>query len=112
MTQRTTPTRVGLPPNLKALYVERHAAVPHEITVTTLWTDEYGEQRSQENLLPDVWGMRAPKVAGYWLLPIHTNPDRTLGTFLRLYDNGKIEQVTLRPDDPGEDVWLIKPEDK
>lgn len=103
MTQRTTPTRVGLPPNLKALYVERYAAVPHEIAYfyTVFNADE----------LP-IREKRAPKVAGYWLLPIHTNPDRTLGTFLRLYDNGKIEQVTLRPDDPGEDVWLIKPEDK
>lgn len=114
MTQRTTPTRVGLPPNLKALYVERHAAVPHEIISTCVITghDHEGTPTREEHQVVRVDRERAPKVAGFWLLPIHTNPDRTLGTFLRLYDTGRIEQVTLRSDDPGEDVWLIKPEDK
>jgi hypothetical protein len=92
--QRRTPTRIGLPPNLKALYIERYPEIRPYKMVAYVGPD------------------RALHSAGYWLLPIHTSPDRELGTFLRLYDDGKIEQVTLRPDDPGEDVVLIKPEDK
>ena len=48
---------------------------------------------------------------GHWVLPIHTNLDGTLGTFLYLYDDGKIERITLREDE-GDEVVLVKPADK
>ena len=48
----------------------------------------------------------------HWQLPVHTNKDQTLGEFLRLYDNGKVERVVIRPDREDEDVFLVKPEDK
>lgn len=75
---------------MRALYLERHPAYT--------WEDHKAAK------------VRATKVAGYWLLPIHTNRDRTLGTFFRLYDDGKIEQVTVRADQ-GDEIVLIKPAD-
>jgi hypothetical protein len=47
---------------------------------------------------------------GYWLIPQNTNHDRTLGIFLKLYDTGRVERVTVR-DDRADEVVLIKPED-
>lgn len=49
--------------------------------------------------------------AGFWLIPLSTSRDRKLGDFLRLYNNGTVERVTIRPDDDNVTV-LIKPADK
>ncbi|MCA2510525.1 MAG: hypothetical protein IM561_09095 [Microcystis sp. M60BS1] len=46
----------------------------------------------------------------FWLIPTNTNKDRSLGAFLRLYDTGKVERVTVSAEPPYEEVWLIKPE--
>lgn len=48
---------------------------------------------------------------GYWIIWLSTN-DFIHGTFLRLYDNGLIENVTIRSDRPDEDIFVVKPPDK
>lgn len=85
------PIRVGLPPGLRVLYIERYPA-------------KYAQQYD---------GLRSvfEEDQGYWRLPLHTNPDRTLGTFMHFYDDGHIEQVTLRSDQPNDEMILIKPKD-
>lgn len=95
------PIRVGLVPGTRVLYIERS---PEQ------WSSEKYLQ-STDPEMNDVWMVRATKVAeGYWLVPQSTNPDRTLGIFLKLYDNGKVERVTVRENE-GDDVVEIKPED-
>lgn len=47
----------------------------------------------------------------YWVLPTNCNHDRTLGTFLRLYNDGRIESVYVDQEPPYERVELIKPKD-
>lgn len=79
------PHRIGLPPQLRALYIERYPK-PKE------YYQGQGEAR------------------GYWRLPIHTDPTNTYGTFLKLYDNGLIERVTVRADE-GDEIVVIKPKD-
>jgi hypothetical protein len=49
-------------------------------------------------------------VEGYWRMWIHTR-DFKHGTCVLMHDNGKMEQVTIR-EDQGDDVRIIKPEDK
>jgi hypothetical protein len=52
--------------------------------------------------------LRIERVLGdHWMIWLHTS-DYTHGTFLRLYDNGAIERVTVRADE-GDDVATIKP---
>jgi hypothetical protein len=87
------PVRVGLPPNLKALYIERYAEVGY---YSLKDRNTFGYNMEEH---------------GYWLLPLSTNPTRTLGTFLKLYDNGKVTRLTCRDDQADEEV-LIKPEDE
>ena len=48
---------------------------------------------------------------GSWLLWINANHDFTQGTFLRMYDNGMMERVTVY-EDGNERVSIIKPEDE
>ena len=48
---------------------------------------------------------------GYWDIWLNTN-DFIHGTFLRLYDNGKIERITIRVERPDDDIVLVKPEDQ
>lgn len=48
---------------------------------------------------------------GYWQIWIHHDRQLTQGTFLRLYDNGSIEQVTSDGDGV-ESIIRIKDEDK
>ena len=48
---------------------------------------------------------------GYWIIWLHTN-DFIHGTFLRLHDNGLIENVTIRSDRPDEDIFIVKPPDQ
>lgn len=47
---------------------------------------------------------------GYWDMWINTR-DYKHGTLIRLYDNGKIERITVRKGDEADEVVLIKPED-
>jgi hypothetical protein len=49
--------------------------------------------------------------ADHWLLPTNTNINRTLGAFIRLYDNGKVESVHVIDEPPYENVEVIKPGD-
>lgn len=48
----------------------------------------------------------------HWLLPTNTNPERDRGTFIRLYDNGRVETVYVFNEAPWETVEVTKPEDK
>lgn len=79
------PIRIGLQPGARVLYIEREPSAERS-WANPAWTE------------------------GYWLIPQSTNPNRTLGIFLKLYDNGKVERVTIR-DGEGDEVCLIKPED-
>jgi hypothetical protein len=88
------PVRVGLPPNLKALFIERYPLVEVPNKEQPIYALE----------------VQTHEEGGYWLLPLSTNPQRTLGIFLKLYDNGKVTRLTCRDDQADEEV-LIKPED-
>jgi hypothetical protein len=83
-----------MPPGKRELWIERH---PYQ---------EVPYRRGY-----DQTDFEYEKIEGYWLIPLSTNAKRTLGEYLKLYDNGKIERITLRPDDDDVTV-LIKPEDK
>lgn len=48
-------------------------------------------------------------VDGYWIVWLATS-DYIYGTYLKLYNDGRIERVTVRNDEP-DDVMLIKPKD-
>jgi len=86
------PHKIGIPPGMRVLYIERHEK-------------EY--DRSPKYLEHSSKGLIRRE--GYYKLWLHTS-DRLLGTFLKLYDNGKIERVTVRSD-CGDEIVLIKPED-
>lgn len=77
--------RIGLPPGMRVLYIERHEA------------DYKGDQWNET------------RIDGHYRLWLHTS-DRLLGTYLKLHDNGKIERVTVRANE-GDQVDLVKPED-
>lgn len=47
---------------------------------------------------------------GQWLVWIHHNPDFTLGTYLTLYQDGKITNTTVS-EDGTENVFQVKPPD-
>lgn len=86
------PHKIGIPPGMRVLYVERHEAEYSK-------HPKFVEHNSK--------GLR--KRDGHYRLWLHTN-DRILGTYLALWDNGKIERVTVRADE-GDQVDLIKKED-
>ena len=92
--------RIALQPGSRVLYVERE---PSRIVESPPFIDyaDYNER---------VLSTIKIRKMGYWTIPQSTNPDRTLGIFLRLYDNGKVERVTIR-DNEADDIVLIKPED-
>lgn len=46
----------------------------------------------------------------YWDIWISTN-DYKLGTFVRLHHDGLVEKITVRADEPCDEVWTIKPKD-
>lgn len=50
-------------------------------------------------------------IDGFWIVWLHTK-DYIHGTYLKMHDDGKIEQVTIRADEPCPDVALIKPRDQ
>ncbi len=73
------------------------------------------KSQSVETHLIRKWGMAVDRetvteIEGYWDIWLNTN-DFIHGTFLRLYDNGKIERITIRVERPDDDVVLVKPED-
>jgi hypothetical protein len=45
-----------------------------------------------------------------WILWTNANRDWTLGTFMRMYDNGRAERVTLRAEGT-EEVFDVRPAD-
>lgn len=47
----------------------------------------------------------------HWKIPISTDPAMEFGTFLLLYDNGKVVNITYRPDGDHSE-FIVKPEDK
>lgn len=102
--------RIQLPPQRKGeIILERHPAA--SIELDQLIAEAIGPDGPITSLVGKTFKMKigAPQT-GYWLLPLHTNKDRTLGTFLYLYDDGKIERVTIREDE-GDIIDLIKPAD-
>ena len=82
-----SPIRIGLPPKLKAVYIERYTAIRTSV--------------------------ESPRsfATGYWLLPISVNNDRTLGTFIMLKDDGSVEHWTYR-EDGDHSMYVIKPKDE
>lgn len=80
--------RIGLPPQLRSLYIERQPSEPN----------------LENNLV-----YRDMK-QGHWRLPIHTDLNHEYGTFLYLYDDGSIESITYRKDQ-GPEIVIIKPKD-
>ena len=52
--------------------------------------------------------LRLERANDHWIVWINANIDFTLGTYLRLYNSGKVERVTVRIDE-GDDIQLIKP---
>ena len=84
---------IGVPPGLRVMHIERGTSNRDFIEMPD------GELRG--SIFDE----------GHWKFWIHRNvSDRLLGTFLKLYDNGKIERVTVRSGE-GDQVDLIKPED-
>lgn len=53
--------------------------------------------------------LRIERIDDSWLLWIHANPEFSLGTYIRLYDSGRITRVTERPNEV--DEQLVKGED-
>ena len=47
---------------------------------------------------------------GQWIVWIHHNPDFTLGTYLTLYQDGRMTNTTVH-EDGTEDVFQVKPPD-
>lgn len=85
--------RIGIPPGLRILYVERHEGNYDFIEM------EDGVKHGSIFSL------------GHYRLWLHRSlSNALLGTYLALWDNGKIERVTVRADE-GDQVNLIKPED-
>ena len=95
------PHKIGIPPGLRVLCVERHEA--HTNVLIAAW------DVSSETKPTRTRHYRAIVVEGHYRLWLHTN-DRVLGTYLALWDNGKIERITVR-DNEGDQIDLIKPAD-
>jgi hypothetical protein len=52
---------------------------------------------------------RVPETVS-WIVWIHHNPDFTLGTYLTLYQDGRMTNTTVH-EDGTEDVFQVKPPD-
>jgi len=78
---------IGVPPGTKMLKIQRQE-------ITTMYMADYMER----------------VIDGYWIIWLHTK-DYIHGTYLKLYNNGKIERITIRVDEECDDVALVKPED-
>ncbi len=75
---------IGIPPGTKILRIERCEA-----------KDSYYQ------------GTRLVMNEGYWMLWINADQRYEYGTYIKLFDNGKIDRVTQRPDG-SEDIMSIK----
>mgnify|MGYP001323116692 CR=1 FL=1 len=53
--------------------------------------------------------LRVERVDNAWLLWLHANHDYSLGTYLKLGDDGSITNVTERPNEVAE--FVVKPKD-
>ena len=86
----TRPTiTIGVQPNTKLLRIER---------VVSRWVDTaYGSLNTEV------------RDGGAWMVWINSNIDFTLGTYILLHDDGRIERVTSHPDGT-EDVFTVKEE--
>ncbi len=84
MTIRPT-TTIGVPPNTKLLRIER--IVPRKVHL-----------RSSDPPIPR---------DGAWMIWINANINFTLGTYIKLNDDGSIERVTVETDGT-EDIFVIK----
>jgi len=99
------PITIALEPGTRAVRLERNAAQcrkdgckrKHDLD----W--QGGDYPCQD---PDECQLEI----GSWALWIST-PTRDSGTYIKFYDNGKVERVFLHPDG-WEETWPIKPEDQ
>lgn len=82
---------IGIQPGTKLLRIERVPAKPYVQN-----TNYYG-------LIDDSHD-------GLWTIWIHHNPDFTLGTYLTLYQDGRITNTTVS-EDGTENVFQVKPPD-
>lgn len=86
MTIRPT-TTIGIQPNTRLLRIER---VPGK------WIDTQPGSINVEQ-----------RTLGAWMIWINANINFTLGTYIKLNDDGSIERVTVETDGT-EDVFVIK----
>lgn len=96
-----SPINIAVPPGYRVLRIERH---PERHTCVIDHADGDPTNNVFSNIIPI-----DTKHPGFYKLWIHTN-DFILGTYIALYDTGKIIRVTVRDDEPDDEV-LIKPED-
>ncbi len=106
MTIRPT-TTIGIQPNTRLLRIERI-----ERDVRGDAPDPFVNAAEQVVLqglvdrgLADVDAQRA--LCGAWMIWINANINFTLGTYIKLNDDGSIERVTVETDGT-EDVFVIK----
>jgi hypothetical protein len=78
---------IGIQPGTRLLRIER---VPHEFTF--------------------IGGGLCETIPGHWIVWIHHNPDFTLGTYLTLYQDGRMTNTTVH-EDGTENVFQVKPPD-
>lgn len=85
MTTTRPTTTIGVQPNTRLLRIERIS--PRSIAQ---------------------WGkIEVHHEHGAWMIWINVNADFTLGTYIKLNDDGTIERVTVNPDGT-EDIFVIK----
>lgn len=85
---------IGIPPGTKMLRIQRQSGEP------VAWIGARSGNPTPVLFKPN----------GFWIIWLNTN-DFIHGTFLKLYDDGMIERVTVREDEPDDDVILVKPKD-
>lgn len=83
---------IGIQPGTKLLRIERVPPVPYIMN-----THYYGLRDDSHN--------------GQWLIWIHHNPDFTLGTYLTLHQDGRVENTTVH-EDGTETVFQVKGPDE
>ena len=83
---------IGIQPGTKLLRIERVPISCPWIEATEELSGYYGHE------------------PGHWIVWIHHNPDFTLGTYLTLYQDGRITNSTVK-EDGTEDVFQVKPPD-
>jgi len=96
MTIRPT-TTIGVQPNTRLLRIERVGPHPPRQSV---WHDS--ANRAAARMLGE-----EHNPYGAWMIWINANINFTLGTYIKLNDDGSIERVTVLTDGT-EDVFVIK----